>query len=66
MLKEIENGKFIQDEDRKNVVVAIYDNSVNDIMEDVQNALDSIGAGVQIYILASDRERSDFLFKKIK
>jgi putative lipoic acid-binding regulatory protein len=66
MLKKIENGEFVQDEDKKNVVVVVYDNDINDTMEAVQEALDSIGAGVQITILAEDRERSDFLFEKVK
>jgi putative lipoic acid-binding regulatory protein len=66
MLKKIENGEFVQDEDRKNVVVVIYDSDIEDTMEDVQEALDSIGAGVRITILASDRERTDFIFEKAR
>jgi hypothetical protein len=58
---------FNADEDLpKGGVVWIYDNDICDTMEDVQQALKQIGVDVNVTLVASDRERCDFLFEKVE
>ena len=61
----MEDSGFFEDEPPKGGVVWIYDNDINDFVEDVQKALAEIGVKVKVTYVASDRERSDFLFEKV-
>jgi len=62
----MDGSKFFGDETPKGGVVWIYDSDICDFVEDIQKALTEIGVKVKVTNVASDRERSDFLFEKVE
>jgi hypothetical protein len=62
----MDESKFFEDEIPKGGVTWIYDNDIADFVEDIQKALVQIGVTVRATLVASNRERSDFLFYKVE